>query len=88
MAAPQVEFRPYIEVGGLYDNGLAGVAVNDQGQLASASSYGLSLAWGLSGSHSWRHTKVGLGYRGALSYYGQQRGYSTLDQTFFPGIPH
>ena len=31
----QTEFRPYIEVTGVYDTGLAGVAVNDQGQLAN-----------------------------------------------------
>jgi hypothetical protein len=36
MAAPQIDLRPYIEVTGLYDTGLSGAVLSDQGQLANA----------------------------------------------------
>jgi hypothetical protein len=88
MAAPQVDFRPYVELGMMYDSGLSGVAVNDQGQLANASSVGASVTWGVSGTHSWRHTKLGLEYRGGLSYYTQQNQFSNLDQSLLLGVTH
>jgi hypothetical protein len=88
MASPQIEFRPFIEVSAMYDNGLSGVAVNDAGQLANASSSGSALTWGISGSHSWRHTKVGLEYRGGVSYYARQKQFSNLDQSLLLGVTH
>jgi hypothetical protein len=86
MAAPQVDFRPYVEVGAVYDSGLAVVAVNSQGQIATANSLGASLVWGISGSHSWRHTRLGLDYRGGLYRYGQQAGYDSFENTLFLGL--
>src|SRR4051812_665230 len=65
MATPAISFRPFAEVTGTYDSGLAAVqAVNSAGQLANLASFGVSVAWGISGSHSWRRTRVGLDYRG------------------------
>lgn len=88
MAAPQVDFRPYVMVSAAYDTGLAGVAVNDHGQLASGSSIGGSLSWGVSGVHSWRHTRVGLEYNGGVLYYAEQNQFSNVDQSFMLGITH
>jgi hypothetical protein len=88
MAAPQIDFRPYFEAGAVYDSGLASVAVNDRGQLATASSLGATATWGISGTHNWRHTRVGLDYRGGVSYYAQQDQFSNLDQSLLLGVSH
>ena len=88
MSAPQIDFRPYIEVGASYDDGLVGVAVNDQGQVVGRTSEGATLTWGISGTHSWRHTKVGLEYHGSLNRYlsGGSSGYGYLDQSLLLGV--
>jgi hypothetical protein len=87
MAAPQVDFRPFIELGGVYDTGLAGVAVNAQGQPLNDSSEGASVIWGISGSHSWHHTTVGLDYRGSLTRYNLKE-YDYIDQSLLLGLTH
>ncbi len=86
MAAPQIHFRPFLELTGVYDTGLAAVAVDNRGGLADQSSYGIQLAWGLSGTHSWRHTRLGLDYRGSLSHYAQSSSFDSLDQSLLLGI--
>jgi hypothetical protein len=88
MAAPQISFRPFIEVSGVYDTGLAGVAVNDQGELASTTAEGVELAFGISGSHSWRHTQLGLDYRGDVRRYNQATNYDSTDHSLLLGIKH
>ena len=64
MASPQIDFRPFIELARVYHTGLSGVAVNSQGQLGDEESEGLEVTAGISGMHSWRHTKIGLHYHG------------------------
>ena len=88
MSAPQIRFRPFLEVMGLYDTGLAAVAVTDQGGLANQSSAGISIAWGISGTHSWRHTKIGLDYRGSVNHYAKSSSFDSLDQSLMLGITH
>jgi len=88
MDTPAISFRPFLEVRGVYDTGLAGVAVSDQGDLANQASEGVMAAWGISGSHSWRHTKIGLDYRGSLSHYAKQTYYDSTDQSLMLGITH
>ena len=88
MASPQIDFRPYVDITGVYDTGLAGVAVNSQGQLGNESSYGLELTAGISGVHSWRHTKIGLDYRGSIRRYAHSTSYDASDQSLMLGIVH
>lgn len=88
MAAPQIDFRPFVNMTVGYDTGLAGVAVNDRGQLATVGSAEAMLGWGVSGAHSWRHTKVGLDYHGGLTLYTQQNQFSNLDQSLMLGVTH
>jgi hypothetical protein len=89
MAAPQISFRPYLEVTGVYDTGLAGVAVvNAAGDLADQTSEGVEITAGISGSHSWRHTRVGLDYRGSFRHYTQKTFYDGTDQSLMLGITH
>ena len=88
MSAPQISFRPFLEITGLYDTGLAAVTVNSQGGLANQSSVGVAVAWGISGMHSWRHTRLGLDYRGSINHYAQSSGYDSLDQSLLLGLTH
>jgi hypothetical protein len=87
MSAPEIKFRPFVEFTAGYETGLSGVAVTDaQGTLPNASSYEVALGWGISGSHLWKHTKLGLDYHGSLSHFPQQGSYDGLSQSLLLGI--
>ncbi len=87
MSAPEIKFRPFVELTASYSTGLAGVAVTDsQGDLPNLDSYGGDLAWGVSGTHSWRHTKLGVDYRGSLNHYFNQTGFDALSEAFLLGL--
>lgn len=88
MAAPQIDFRPFVDLAAVYDTGLAGVAVNSQGQLGNEASEGLELTAGISGVHSWRHTKIGLDYRGSIRRYTHNTSFDSTDQSLMLGIVH
>ena len=72
MSASQIDFRPFLTVNGSYDAGLNGVSVDSNGALVNDRSYGVSVGFGISGFHSWKHTKVGLDYSGGFSHYSKQ----------------
>ena len=86
MAQPQIDFRPFVEFSGVYDTGLSGVAVNSQGQLGNQASEGLELTAGISGIHSWKHTRLGLDYRGSVRRYMHATSYDSTDQSLMLGI--
>jgi hypothetical protein len=88
MSAPMIHFRPFLELTGIYDSGLAAVSTNDQGGLANESSAGIEATWGISGVHSWRHTKIGLDYRGDLTHYTRTSAFDAVDQSLLLGITH
>jgi len=88
MATPGIDLRPFVEVTGVYDTGLSGVIINNQGQLADEAAAGLEIAGGISGVHSWQHTTIGLDYRGAFRNYNQQTYYDGTDQSLMLGITH
>ena len=88
MATPQIDFRPYLTITGTYDTGLAGIIVNSSGQLVNTNSFGTMFTAGLSGIHSWRHTKIGLNYSGSYNHYFQQSFFDNTAQTLSLGIQH
>ena len=88
MEAPQIKFQPFLSVSASYSTGLAGVAVDTQGDLANASSYGVTISGGISGSHSWRHTHIGLHYDGSYTYYSGSSAYNSFNQTLNFGLAH
>ena len=88
MSAPQIDFRPFVGIYATYSTGLSNVSVNDQGGLADASSVGMTLNWGVGGTHSWRHTKLGLDYLGGLTHYTQKTAYDSWDQSLLLGVSH
>ena len=60
--------------------------MNSAQNLPNADSWDLTLAWGVSGSHSWKHTKLGLDYRGSLAHYVRQGAYDSISQALLLGI--
>lgn len=88
MSAPQMHFRPFLEITGIYDTALATVLVSDRGGLPNQASYGIAVAWGISGAHRWRHTKVGLEYRGSINHYTESSAFDSLDQSLLLDITH
>lgn len=87
MSAPEIKFRPFVELNATYSTGLAGVAVTDsQGNVPNLDSYGAELTFGVSGTHSWKHTKVGLDYRGGVGHYVQQSSFDSISQGLLLGI--
>ena len=88
MNAPQIDFVPFVSLVGVYDTGLAGVAVNSQGQLTSIGSEGVEVDFGISGVHSWAHTRITLNYGGAAREYSNATSYSGVDQSLMLGITH
>ncbi len=83
-----ISFRPYFELTGVYDTGLAGVGVNQAGELGNASAAGIQFAGGISGSHSWRHTQVGLDYKGDINHYNQTTYFDSTDQSLLFSLRH
>lgn len=86
MDTPQISFRPFVELTGSYNTGLASPGVTDTGELASASSWGTGVAWGISGTHSWTHTKVGLDYRGSVDHYTGAKRYDGVNESLLLGV--
>ena len=71
METAQIDFRPFVSVTGSYNVGLNGVSVDANGAPVNDASFGIALAYGVSGMHSWKHTKVGLMYSGSFSHYAK-----------------
>ena len=69
LAVPSVDFTFSITLGGTYTDGLVGITANNQENLTRKGSYGGAATLGLSGSHSWKHTHIGLNYSGAVAEY-------------------
>jgi hypothetical protein len=88
MSAPQITFRPFAEARGTYDTGLAGVGIDQNGQIGNASSIGYGLVWGVSGTHGWKHSSIGINYRGSLYHYTRQTFYDNVDQSFLLYATH
>jgi hypothetical protein len=88
MSGPTISFQPTVSLNGVYDTGLAGVSVNERGDLANDSSAGVNLGWGVSGLHRWRHTTLGVSYLGTASEYFQKTYYTSINQSLLLGISH
>jgi hypothetical protein len=67
-AAP-VAFRPYIGLSGIYDSGLVPVSLTAAGGIPSTDLYGVELNLGAYTYHVWKHTTLGLDYRGDFRHY-------------------
>src|ERR1035438_3080785 len=64
-----IAFRPYIGLSGIYDTGLVPVSVTSTGGIPSSDLYGVELNLGAYTYHVWKHTTLGLDYRGDFRLY-------------------
>jgi hypothetical protein len=67
--ATPIAFRPYIGLSGIYDTGLVPVSVTSTGGIPSSDLYGVELNLGAYTYHVWKHTTLGLDYRGDFRHY-------------------
>ena len=77
MSPTQIDFRPYVSFAGTYTSGLNGVSVDTNGAPVNDASLGASLSFGISGSHAWKHTRLGLTY---------SSGYTLYQKSFYDGV--
>jgi hypothetical protein len=82
MAPTQIDFRPYLSVTGTYDEGLNGVSVDPTGAPVNDAAYGVSVNFGISGNHAWRHTRLGVNFATGFSHYSRQFYDGINAQTF------
>jgi len=88
LSGTTLDFRPYVELTGVYSTGLAGVVVSNTGGVADTTGYGVNITAGLSGIHRWRHTRLAVDYRGSLYYYKPKDYYDNGDQILMIGLSH
>jgi hypothetical protein len=88
MTGPQLTFRPFVEVNGVYSTGLSGVTVDESGNIANRNGAGVNVTGGISGSHSWRHTSLGMSVRGGYSTYFNHSSYNSTDLSMNLGVHH
>jgi hypothetical protein len=88
MSLSQIDFRPFVSVGGSYTAGLNGVSVDANGAPVNDASYGGSVSFGVSGLHSWKRTRVGLNYSSGFSFYAKSFYDGLSSQNFSLSITH
>jgi hypothetical protein len=86
MVGPDVNFRPFVEVSGIYSTGLSGVSVNSQGNVPNDSAAGITGIVGISGSHNWRHSSLGLSFIGGYNHYVGNSTYDSMDVSLLLGF--
>jgi hypothetical protein len=86
MQPAQIDFRPYIELNGIYDTGLTGVSTDQYGNIPQSDGYGGEAAFGIYGVHRWKRTSVGLDYRGNVRHYTRSGFYDGSDHTISLGL--
>jgi hypothetical protein len=89
LTAPSVDFAFSLSASASYTTGLLGVATNTQGQLASNNgSPGVGITLGLSGSHRWKHTTLGMAYSAGAADYGSASYFAGISQGVSLGLTH
>ena len=88
MSTPTVDFAFSLALTATYTDGLQGVATNTQGQLERVNSYGGGATVGLSGAHSWKHTRLGVNYSGSFYDYADASYFAGLSQGISLGLVH
>ncbi len=88
MAASQIDFTPSLGVNASYNSGLGGVSLDAQGLPTNDSSYGISVNAGISGTHLWKHTRLGLNYGISAQHYTQASFFDGINQNLSLGLTH
>jgi hypothetical protein len=86
MQGGAIDFRPFLEITGSYDSGLSGVSVNSQGNPVNDKSFGVQAAGGVSGTHLWKHVRLGLDFRASVRHNPSISYYDGTDQSLALGV--
>ncbi len=88
-AGEQVDLRYYLNVNGVYDNGLQPVSVDGKGNLVQPGPLeGVEATFGAYGSHSFRTGLVGLDFKGDYRDYVGNSYYNGSDDTLAIGYTY
>jgi hypothetical protein len=85
-AAP-ITFRPYFNLSAMYDSGMS-PSTDASGRLRSNNVAGGEAAAGVYGYHGWKHTVIGLNYRGDYRRYNRKTSYDGTSQLLTFGLTH
>jgi hypothetical protein len=88
MDTTQIDFRPFVSLSGIYATGLNGVSVDANGAPVNDASFGVMIGYGVSGMHSWKHTRIGLNYSGSFSHYAKSFYDGISSQSLELGLTH
>jgi hypothetical protein len=83
-----LQLRPYLSLNAIYDTALTPVSVDAQGRIPQTDGYGGDIGFGVYGYHTWRHTVLGVDYRGDVRHYNRQSFYDGTDHTLTLGLTH
>ncbi len=85
----QVDLRYFIDVNGIYDNGIQPISVNSKGELTQVGALeGIEAVIGAYGTHSWRTSLLGLDYRGDFRDYVGGSYYDGSDHNLMLGYTY
>jgi hypothetical protein len=88
-AGEQVDLRFFVNINGVYDNGLQPISLDSNGSLAQVNGlYGVEANVGVYGVHRWKQAQLGLDYRGDFRHYSQQSYYDSSDHQFTLGYTY
>lgn len=83
-----LKWTPTVSVSALYSTGLTGTSATASGVIPDVSSYGVRVAWGLSGRHLWRHDRIGVNYRGDANQYVASSEYNGTNHSLSLDYAH
>jgi hypothetical protein len=83
-----VRLRPFLSLMGSYDTGLTPVSVDAEGNTIEQNSYGVNANFGVVGYHTWRHTVLGVDYRGDVRHYARNTYYDGTNHNLSLGVTH
>lgn len=83
-----VKMRVYANVDGIYQSGLTSLRVDQNGEIASDSDYGVQAGLGAYGSHRWKRTVLSLDYRGSYYHFTRNSYYDGTDHALSLGVSH
>ena len=81
-----IQLRPYLSLNGVYDTGLTPVSVDGTGRIPEHRDYGGEIEFGVIGYRRWRHTFLGIDYRGSVRKYAQHSYYDGTDHVLTLGV--
>jgi hypothetical protein len=81
LPSSSIRIQPYLSLNANYDQGLAGVSIDPQGNVANIDSFGYDATVGLTGHQRRRLSVLSLQYSGNYRHYQNNTYYNGMNQT-------